>query len=227
MTSSFRPGLVGATSDFVTAGEARALDRVLDSGATVAGEGHPAPVGSADPSADARLAALERAAFERGAEQARCEEAARLTPLCVALEGALAALEGTAARTLAANRALLLELAAEIAGRWVACELTSEADVFADVVERGLRELDDDEALVLRLAAADIDRLEGLADAPLTRWRDAHGLVCEADPRLAPGDFRIEGRRALVDGRNEAILDRLRDLLRASLVTPDAGEGTS
>lgn len=166
-----------------------------------------------------RIEALRQEAFEQGAASAR-EESRRLDLLCDALEAALAPLSASGTKMLAANREQLLALAAEIARHWVAAELRSEPHLYASVLDGAIAAMGEDEAIRLLLSPSDLETLRSLEAARLARWTDEAGLVLEEDASLAAGGYRLDGLHGNIDGRADAILERLCDALGEALEAP-------
>ena len=172
-----------------------------------------------------RIEELEQAAFERGVESAR-KEAEELARVCGVLESAAGQLEIAAVTSVVRNRELILELAAEIAEKWVGAELRIDPGRFHDVLDRAVSTVGGAEAGRLLLNPHDLEVLTSQAEERVSGWSREHALVAEADADLAPGAFRIEVGDRLVDGRPEVIRSRLVEALAEALETdlPEVGE---
>lgn len=179
--------------------------------------------GPAKPAAEActpeQHAALERRAFEQGvasaqADQLRCEQA------CEELEAAAAELGRVSLRVLFESREAIVELAAEIARRFVADELRLDPKRYAAPLERALADCVDATAATIFLAPEVLATLETTLPDWTERWSGKQAIVFGADPALEAGGFRIETATRSLDAGLEGLIPRVREALAAAFEAP-------
>lgn len=233
--SSFRPDVPAALSGFVPttlagrgwATVAPSAPLAEDGGLAVAAgavsdlPGNDAAE-TAPPSAE-QIASLEQAAFDRGVESVRSGQEA-LAATCRGMDEAISALRAAAATDVSANRRLALDLCRDLVRHWLQDELRIDAPRYAEYLDRALAGVEDRGVARIRVAAEDLERLQADAAESLARWA-SEGIVVEIEPGLTAGDFRIEWPSASLDGRLDAIADRLRAAMQPAIATaPPAAE---
>lgn len=225
MTSSFRPLPGSAATAFVaTPRRATAGFEGTRSGAGgLSSAGRPADDPPRRSLTEAEVAELEAAAFDRGAESQR-PELERFEHACEALVAAAKALDQQAERFRLGSPSELVDLALEIAQCWVGERFEAEPGRFLEAVSGALEACRDDAPERLLLSPADRAAIETLDPERLGEWKQSLALAVEEAPDLARGEFRIEAKTGLLDGRFEAVVARLRDALAADRDGPEAGE---
>ncbi len=223
--SSFRPDPAVATREFEPTPEAlRAPFRSEVVAAAVEDPGpeaHELDEGSAADEGSwtrEQVETLEREAFERGAESVReeaREEARRLAVARRALETAAARTQELRAGFESASRTPILELAIEIARRWVGEELRAVPERFVAALESALELAREHEPERIFLSPSDLERLGPEGADRLEGGQPEASLALLPDASLEAGEFRIEARTGLVDGRADAVCARLRQALDA------------
>jgi len=160
-------------------------------------------------------AALERAAFEKGLESAQAD-AARCEAACAVLEEASAAMSRASVGLLHASREAMLELAAEIARRWIGEELRLDPSRFAGPLERALADCEGAVAARLHLHPDVLAALDTSLPGFTERWSERLELELRADANLAASGFRIETDTLAVEAGLETLAPRLREALAAA-----------
>jgi len=172
--------------------------------------------GAMSPATPEQIELLEEAAFQRGVESAR-ESADALARVCGTLEDAARELERVASTSIMTNRDLLLNLAMEIAKRWVAEELKLDPALFAAGLERALAEFESNQGATLVLNPNDRATLLETESERVTGWQGQFQVDIAEDAELELGAFRIEGAGQTLDATAEAIGERLSDALAEAL----------
>ncbi|GEM_PF-6085110 len=225
--SSFRPDVEPVSVDFVPASvgphdwsvaaleEGEPNDASMDVDVESAAPAPPSPE---------EIAALEQAAFDRGAESVRVDRAA-LASTCAAMDRAVEEWRSAASTLVTANRSLVLDLCRELVRHWVQAELVTSPEQYATYLDQALQDVREDSGVRLALAADDLTRLEEHASDALDRWREA-GVEIAPDPALGLGSFTLETSSAGVDGRLGTIADRLRTALAPATAAPLSDDAT-
>ena len=169
------------------------------------------------------IAQLEAEAFDRGAESQRPDRE-RFEHACDALVAAANALDQQAEQLRLGAPSELVDVALEIARAWVGERFEADPSRFLDAVASALEVCRDEAPERLLLSPGDRAAIE-IHDADrLGEWKQSLCLEVREDAELSRGEFRIEAKRGLLDGRFEAVLARLRDALAAGSQGPEAHE---
>jgi hypothetical protein len=173
---------------------------------------------------EAQLEEIEAAAYARG-EAAAQQAALAFDGACAAIEKAGLELARSAASQLAANREGTLALAAEMARAWVGEVLRTDSQLFAEVLEGVLVEMGATEEAQVFLNPEALESFASREEPRLQSWVEKFGVLLRVDPALAPAEFRVESPMNHVDGRLEAIRDRLITALSSAVeAAPPEGE---
>jgi len=211
---SFRPapGTAARATGFAAAGDA-----------TRAEPRRPrAPVPACTPD---QHAALERAAFEKGAASAAAD-VARCEAACAAFEAAASAMERASVRLLHESREAMLALAAEIARRWIGEELRLDPARLAGPLDRALAHCEGASAARILLHPESLAALEETLPERVAAWSGRLAVELAGDASLEPHGFRIETAAQSVDAGLDTLAPRLREALAAAFEAgPAAGTG--
>ena len=143
---------------------------------------------------------------KKGAESAQ----ARVTQSLALVDKVLEQIQGAASLAPSILEENVSALAVIVARQIVSREVSASPEIVADLVRRALTEFPVEQAVRIRVNPLDLSMLTvpGASDdkQPITGTREASWM---ADPRIARGGCLIEGRDRIVDGRNDAALERL------------------
>lgn len=201
-------------SDAVNAADAESLarDRADEMGKGPEGAEEifdaPAPGDALHHLSDEQLEEIQAAAYARG-EAAAQEEAAAIKLACAAIEKAGVELARTAASQLSANREEMLALAAEMARLWVGAEIRMDSSLFADVIESVLVEIEATEEAQVFLNPEALEVFSTKEESRRASWSEKFGVSLLSDVALEADEYRVETPIQRVDGRTEAVRERL------------------
>lgn len=173
---------------------------------------HEKPVDAAPAAPAIDIAAIERAAYERGradgmaAGEAQAWE--RVRAVVQGMEQGLAAWHAAAPEREAIARENLIALATGIAKHVIGRELKTDARAIADLVRRALAHFPLREPVRIRLNPADLTAISTATDGAV-RIATGRSVEWHADPELATGDCVVEAARRVVDGRVDRALERI------------------
>ena len=173
-----------------------------------------------------KVEALEQAAFQRGEESGTAQaqkSTVDLVRTCEMMEAAATELAHVASTSIAANRELLIDLAIEIAEKWVGGELRLEPTRFAGALDRAIESCDARSGATLLLNPADYELLLDAEPSRVAAWEEERSIKLVVDPSTELGMFRVEAPGQVIDGSTEAIRDRLKEALSLAL-DADVGE---
>jgi len=169
---------------------------------------------------EADVEGLVNAAFERGAEAARVETALVESAFAGLSAASQACLDG-ARSSIGANRGAIVELASEIARRWVGLELRQDAEQFVGCLSAAIEAAEPEEASTIRLNPEDLTRIEREASASLESILANGAVSLVADPSVASSEFQLDVGARSIDARADTILERLREALSVMVAGAD------
>ncbi len=153
---------------------------------------------------------LEAESYERGYQDAvqemRADAEARMAAGLSALSDALASVQLHEARWIANAEENVAALSIAVARHIVQREVTTDATIVRDLVQRALISFPIDQGITVRLHPADAETCSS------TTFVDGKGREQDvrlvADAHIARGGCLVEGRERIIDGRVDTSLER-------------------
>ncbi len=124
------------------------------------------------------------------------------------LEAALTELRLRGERLAEQARSDSLELGLIVARKILEREIATNLEALFSLIKSAIRRVGESRTTVVRVSAADFERLHGSADTAFTLGR----VELKIDPSLGAGDVMVDGEHATVDGR---LGTRLEEIVRS------------